>query len=63
MIVFAAIVPHPPTSIEGIGTKQELAAVKKTIDSFAMLREDWKIRDPMWWLSFLRMLPLSHMFS
>ena len=40
MIVFAAIVPHPPTSVEGIGTKEEIAAVQKTVDSFDVLRED-----------------------
>ena len=40
MIVFAAITPHPPMSVEGVGTESEIAAVKKTLDAFGVLREE-----------------------
>jgi aromatic ring-opening dioxygenase LigB subunit len=40
MIVFAAIVPHPPASVEGIGKKDDIIAIKKTLDSFSRLRRD-----------------------
>jgi aromatic ring-opening dioxygenase LigB subunit len=40
MIVFAAIVPHPPISIEGIGKKEDIAAIRKTLASFSKLRKD-----------------------
>lgn len=39
MIVFAAIVPHPPESIPGIGKKEDFEKIKKTLNSFDILRE------------------------
>ncbi len=38
MIVFASIVPHPPLSIEGIGTKNEISSLRKTLKAFNDLR-------------------------
>ncbi len=38
MIVFAAIVPHPPFSVPGIGSKEEKNKLKKTIAAFEELR-------------------------
>jgi len=38
MIIFAAIMPHPPESIPGIGTPEELKAVEKTLQSFVELK-------------------------
>lgn len=38
MITFAALVPHPPESIPGIGQQKEIDALKKTMLSFEKLR-------------------------
>jgi aromatic ring-opening dioxygenase LigB subunit len=38
MIVFAAIMPHPPMSVPGIGNAQDLEALTKTLDAFESLR-------------------------
>ena len=38
MIVFAAIVPHPPFSVSEIGTEEEREKIAKTISSFEELR-------------------------
>lgn len=38
MIVFAAIVPHPPESIPGIGTADDLRRIGKTLAAFEELR-------------------------
>ena len=38
MIVFAAIMPHPPESIPGIGHKGNSKTVKKTLQAFDQLR-------------------------
>ena len=38
MIVFAAIMPHPPMSIPGIGTAEDFLVIKKTLQSFEKLR-------------------------
>ncbi|EKE16216.1 MAG: AMMECR1 protein [uncultured bacterium] len=39
MIVFAAIVPHPPESIAGIGAKKDKVKIKKTLEAFEKIRE------------------------
>lgn len=46
MLVFAAIMPHPPVSIPGIGNPRQLNALKKTLDSFEILRKDLEKADP-----------------
>lgn len=38
MLVFAAIMPHPPESIEGIGNAQDFAEISKTLQAFETLR-------------------------
>lgn len=39
MIVFAAIMPHPPESIPKVGTLVEMAKIKKTLAAFKELRK------------------------
>ncbi|HEX8974663.1 MAG TPA: AmmeMemoRadiSam system protein B [Patescibacteria group bacterium] len=39
MIVFAAIVPHPPLSIPGIGRKEDFEALSRTMQALDVLRE------------------------
>ena len=46
MIVFAAIMPHPPESIPGIGTPDDLLAIEKTLQSFDELRKGLEESDP-----------------
>ena len=46
MIVFAAIMPHPPESIPGISGADDLRAIEKTLQSFAVLREGLEKSDP-----------------
>lgn len=46
MLVFAAIVPHPPESIPGIGEKEDYKAIEKTLKSFESLRLDLEKADP-----------------
>lgn len=46
MIVFAAIVPHPPMSIPGIGNDNDLIALEKTRRSFDELRRGLEASDP-----------------
>ena len=46
MIVFAAIMPHPPESIPGIGKLGSFELVKKTLDAFEKLRIDLEKADP-----------------
>lgn len=46
MLVFAAIMPHPPESIPGVGTPGQFAAIKKTLHSFEQLRKDFEKTDP-----------------
>lgn len=46
MLVFAAIMPHPPESIPGIGTKENLEAIQKTLQSFEKLRFGLEKSDP-----------------
>ena len=46
MIVFAAIVPHPPLSIPGIGNAQDLKDLSKTLNAFEALRVGLEAADP-----------------
>jgi aromatic ring-opening dioxygenase LigB subunit len=46
MIVFAAIMPHPPMSIPGIGTTQDLLKISKTLNAFESLRVGLEAADP-----------------
>lgn len=46
MIVFAAIMPHPPESIPGIGKAENFKAIKKTLNSFEQLRIELEKVDP-----------------
>lgn len=46
MIVFAAIMPHPPMSIPGIGQADDFKMLKKTLDSFETLRLGLEKADP-----------------
>ncbi|EKE18457.1 MAG: hypothetical protein ACD_9C00333G0005 [uncultured bacterium] len=46
MIVFAAIMPHPPESIPGIGNEESLNAIAKTMDAFESLRVELEHADP-----------------
>lgn len=46
MIVFAAIVPHPPFSVPGVGTSEQKKKIKKTLDSFEELRNGIELAKP-----------------
>jgi MEMO1 family protein len=46
MIVFAAIMPHPPVSIPGIGGKEHSEAIEKTLRSFEVLRTGLEQANP-----------------
>lgn len=46
MIVFSAIVPHPPMSIPGVGNEQDLQKLAKTLHAFDELRKDLEASDP-----------------
>ncbi|EKD58464.1 MAG: hypothetical protein ACD_56C00119G0011 [uncultured bacterium] len=46
MLVFTAIMPHPPVSISGIGNPRELEALEKTLHSFGVLRQELEKSDP-----------------
>lgn len=46
MIVFSAIVPHPPLSIPGVGDRQQLGKLKKTIDAMSELRVGLENAEP-----------------
>lgn len=46
MIVFAAIVPHPPMSIPGIGTEKNFQQFRKTLESFENLRIGLEVARP-----------------
>lgn len=46
MLVFSAIMPHPPESIPGIGNPGQLKLVQKTLHSFEKLRIDLEQSDP-----------------
>lgn len=45
MIVFSAIVPHPPVLVPTVG-KQHAAKLKKTVDAFATLEQDLYVTRP-----------------
>jgi len=46
MIVFAAIMPHPPMSMPGIGSENDMAALEKTLNAFESLRVGLEVADP-----------------
>jgi aromatic ring-opening dioxygenase LigB subunit len=46
MIVFAAIMPHPPESIPGIGSPADFVVIKKTLAAFDQLRRDMEEANP-----------------
>jgi len=46
MIVFAAIMPHPPESVSGIGNPDDFKAIQKTLDAFGQLRIGLEQADP-----------------
>ncbi len=46
MIVFAAIVAHPPESIPGIGAVGDIEKIKKTLASFKQLKVELEIAAP-----------------
>lgn len=46
MLVFAAIMPHPPESVSGIGTPEDFVLIKKTLQAFEQLRNDLEKADP-----------------
>ncbi len=46
MIVFAAIMPHPPTSMPGVGTSEDSKLLAKTLQSFDELRKGLEDADP-----------------
>ncbi len=46
MICFAAIAPHPPIIVPGIGKEEDLKQVKKTILAMERLREDLEKAKP-----------------
>jgi aromatic ring-opening dioxygenase LigB subunit len=46
MIVFAAIAPHPPMSIPGIGHAQDFAMLHKTLEAYETLRQDIERANP-----------------
>jgi MEMO1 family protein len=46
MIVFAAIMPHPPESIPGTGNSEKMDVIRKTLDAFEQLRIGLEQADP-----------------
>ena len=46
MIVFAAIVPHPPIILPSVGSKEDRSQVKKTIENLESLGEKFKKANP-----------------
>lgn len=46
MIVFAAIMPHPPESIPGIGRMEDLESIQKTLAAFKELQTEFEKTDP-----------------
>ncbi|HBI34066.1 MAG TPA: AmmeMemoRadiSam system protein B [Candidatus Moranbacteria bacterium] len=46
MIVFSAIVPHPPTSIPSIGNADDLKLLEKTLNALESLRLGLEAADP-----------------
>jgi aromatic ring-opening dioxygenase LigB subunit len=46
MIVFSAIVPHPPVSIPGIGHAEDFLLLKKTLQSYEILRQGLEETNP-----------------
>jgi len=46
MIIFSAIVPHPPLLLPQVGSEEDRKKVKKTLDSLNVLAEKFKEADP-----------------
>ncbi|KKU53130.1 MAG: Extradiol ring-cleavage dioxygenase, class III enzyme, subunit B [Candidatus Moranbacteria bacterium GW2011_GWE2_47_10] len=46
MIVFASIVPHPPFGVPGIGTAEDKAGIKKTLEAFEEIRDGLERANP-----------------
>lgn len=46
MIVFAAIMPHPPMSVPGVGSEQDFKVLAKTLKAFEQLRIGLEKTDP-----------------
>ena len=46
MIVFSAIMPHPPLSIPGVGNAQDVKSLNKTLKAFEKLRIGLEKADP-----------------
>jgi len=46
MIVFSAIMPHPPMSVPGVGSKADFLLLAQTLKSFDQLRIDLEKADP-----------------
>lgn len=46
MLVFSAIMPHPPESIPGIGHTRDFLTIKKTLEAFEDLRFEMEAADP-----------------
>jgi len=46
MIVFSAIMPHPPMSVPGVGSKADFLMLAKTLSAFESLRISLEAADP-----------------
>jgi aromatic ring-opening dioxygenase LigB subunit len=46
MIVFSAIVPHPPESIPGIGNADDFRVISKTLAAYEVLRKELERSNP-----------------
>ncbi|KKP97631.1 MAG: AMMECR1 domain protein [Candidatus Moranbacteria bacterium GW2011_GWE1_36_7] len=46
MLVFAALMPHPPESVPGIGSPDDFVVIQKTLHSFEKLEKDLRKADP-----------------
>jgi AmmeMemoRadiSam system protein B len=46
MIVFAAIAPHPPLSIPGIGSQKDFEVLRRTLEAYETLREGLEKANP-----------------
>jgi len=46
MIVFTAIVPHPPVGIPGIGRQEDVLVMEKTLNAFDVLRQQLERTSP-----------------
>jgi aromatic ring-opening dioxygenase LigB subunit len=46
MIVFSAIMPHPPMSVPGVGSRDDFLMLAKTLEAFDRLRIELEVADP-----------------